>query len=53
MEYELKILLCKGNCNAIKTQALQNGIDTDDVNQLAFNNVLLQSSGVPIITKFE
>ena len=53
MNYELKILLCKGNYDAIKTQAFQNGIDVDDIGQVSFNDILLQSSGVPIVTKIE
>ena len=53
MDYELKILLCKGNHNDIKNEAYINGLDINDADCLKFNNILLQSSGVPIITKIE
>lgn len=52
MDYELKILLCKGNHEDIKIQAQKNGTDIDDINQSTINNILLQTSGVPIVTKF-
>ena len=53
MKYELRILLCKGDYNDIKDEACMNGIDINNIDHLKFNSTLLQSSGVPIITKFQ